>query len=445
MIGAGPAGLSAAKHLIGRGFDVTVYEKGSEVGGLWVYENDNGIGAAYQSLRINSEARDTGYRDFPIPAEASLFPTHYEMRAYFNAYADHFGLRSHIVFNTAVDSVEPAAEAPGTPRWTLKLNDGTESEFDRVVVANGHQSIPSHPPFAADFTGDYLHSRDYRVPDRFAGKKVLVVGTGNSGLDIAADVCIVTDRTVLAARSPVLIMPRMMFGAPLSRFLAKVERPWLPWPLARRVRELVTLVAHGRMEQWGFTTPKTRTHPASHPTVMSHIAWNRIAVRPGTRSAEGTTVRFDDGTEEDFDAVIAATGYQFDIPFLSSDVSPINGGRIDLYRRAVSPRWPGLYFVGLFDVSGGANIRMIDIQSRWLAAVLAGDVDLPDEAAMRRAIAEEHEQMARLYPSGRRYGLELDPREYGLAVREDLAKAKEKAAASSAPIPQPVPAEAIGR
>lgn len=80
VIGAGPAGLSAAKHLIGRGFDVTVYEKGSEVGGLWVYDNDNGIGAAYQSLRINSEAKDTGYRDFPIPAEASLFPTHYEMR-----------------------------------------------------------------------------------------------------------------------------------------------------------------------------------------------------------------------------------------------------------------------------------------------------------------------------------------------------------------------------
>ncbi|VXC22371.1 putative Flavin-containing monooxygenase [Citricoccus sp. K5] len=428
-MGAGPAGLAITKHLLGRHCNVTVYEKGAHVGGLWVYGNDSGAGVAYRSLRINSEAKDTGYRDFPIPTDASIFPTHYKMREYFDAYADEFKLRPHIRFNSEVTKVYPLGERC----WRVALADGSEFDYDRVVIANGHQSIPSDPPFAGDFTGTYLHSRDYRTPEPFAGKNVLVVGTGNSGLDIAADVCVSARRTVLAARSPVLIMPRMLFGVPLSRFLAKVERPWLPWPLARRLREMVTYIVHGRMERWGFETPKGRTHPASHPTVMAHIAWNRIAVRPGAFGARGITVRFDDGSEEDFDAVIAATGYAYDIPFLDDEVTPISDGRIDLYRRIVTPEWPGLYFIGLFDVSGGANIRMMDIQSRWLGALIAGDIELPSIDAMKESITEEHARMAKLYPSTKRYGLELDPREYGLTIREDLARAKATATSAAAP------------
>lgn len=419
VIGAGAAGLCAAKHLIALNHDVAVFELGSHVGGLWVYENDSGRSPAYRSLHINSEAKVTGYRDFPLPKDSALFPSHEEIRAYLESYAERFNVTPRIRFNSEVTAIEPAG-SPEDPQWRVTLADGSGHEFDRVVVANGHQAVPTDPPFAKDFSGEYLHSLNYRTPEPFTGKNVLVIGTGNSGLDIAADVCTVTKSTTISARSPVLIMPRMVLGVPLSRILAKLERPWVPWPVRRRMRELVTRLVHGSMEQWGFSTPKVRTHPASHPTIISHIVWNRINVRPGVTGVQGSEVHFADGSSSSFDAIIAATGYEVDLPFLSEELSPVVGHRIDLYRRMVHPRWNGLHFIGLFDVSGGANIRMMDIQCRWLAALIEGRVKLPEKHKMREDFQAEQRRMAGLYPDRPRYGLELDPREYGLALRADL-------------------------
>ncbi|MGI4801135.1 MAG: flavin-containing monooxygenase, partial [Janthinobacterium lividum] len=254
VIGAGAAGLSAAKHLIDAGCDVTVFELGSQIGGLWVYENDNGLSPAYASLHLNSENRVTAYKDFPFPEEAPLYPDHQAVAQYLQAYADRFDLRRLIRFGARVMSVRPG--------WTVTLADDTTERFDAVVVASGHQGVPKHPPFAAEFTGEYLHAHAYRTPERFRDKDVLVIGVGNSACDIAADICTVTASTTMVARSPVLFMPRMVLGVPTSRVLARIEKPWMPWPLRRRIREWIARVAHGRMEQWGFTTPTTRTHPA---------------------------------------------------------------------------------------------------------------------------------------------------------------------------------------
>src|SRR5579875_2921688 len=199
VIGAGAGGVCAAKHLLQHGADVTVYELGSHVGGLWVYDNDNGRSAAYGSLHINSEPSVTSYPDYPFPDGTPLFPTHREVAAYLESYARHFGVYERIRFKTGVSSVTQRSGGG----WTLKTTAGTE-DFDAVVVASGHQAAPSHPPYAKDFAGEYLHSFSYREPDPFKGKRVLVVGVGNSGLDIAADVCTLATRCVVAVRSPVL-------------------------------------------------------------------------------------------------------------------------------------------------------------------------------------------------------------------------------------------------
>ncbi|GAC1330294.1 MAG: NAD(P)-binding domain-containing protein [Mycobacteriales bacterium] len=421
VIGAGAAGLCAAKHLLAAGADVTVFELGSRVGGLWVYENDNGRSPAYASLHINSEQRVTGYADFPFPPGTPLYPTHDRVAGYLDAYADAFGVRPHIRFRTAVTRVEPAG--PAGSGWRVSLGDGSVESFDDVVVACGHQGAPAHPAYAADFTGSYLHAHAYRVPEPFRDKRVLVVGVGNSALDIASDICTVTASTTLVARSPVLIMPRMLFGVPTARVLAKIEKPWLPWPVARTIRELLSRFTFGRMEQWGFVTPKKRTHPASHPAVMGHVAWERIKIRPGVARVQGTEVEFVDGATESFDTMIAATGYEIDLPFLPAELSPVRERRVELYRRIVLPDTPGLYFVGFFNVSGGANIAMMDVQCRWLVAVAAGQVALPDAEAMRRAIQAEWRTMARLYPASPRYGMELEPRAYQEAINADLAGA----------------------
>jgi dimethylaniline monooxygenase (N-oxide forming) len=325
-VGAGAAGLCAAKHLLQRGIDVTVFEMGSRIGGLWVYENDNGRSPAYASLHINSEAAVTSYEDFPFPAGTPLFPPHQLVRSYLEEYARAFGVDRRIRFNSRVAAVEPVSG----DRWEVTLADGTTEVFDGVVVAPGHQAVPSHPPFRDDFTGEYRHVQDYRLPAPYAGKRVLVVGTGNSAMDVAADLAGTASTVAVVARSPALIMPRMLFGVPTSRVLAKLERRWMPWPLRRRLRELLATVVHGRMERYGLTTPKKRTHPTGHPTIMMHAGYGRVVFRPGIRSVRGQSVEFVDGRTEEFDVMLAATGYEVDLPFISPDVVPVVGRRLDL-------------------------------------------------------------------------------------------------------------------
>ena len=198
IIGAGSAGLCAAKTLLDHGFAVTVFEVGSHVGGLWVYGNDSGLSPAYRSLHINSEARVSCYRAMPFPADTPFYPTHAEMHAYFQAYAERFDLLRHIRFRSRVAAIEPEGHG-----WTVRLEGGASERFDAVIVATGHQGLGRHPREVEGFTGEYLHSHDYRTPEPFAGKRVLVIGTGNSGLDIAADVCLTAARTVLSARHAV--------------------------------------------------------------------------------------------------------------------------------------------------------------------------------------------------------------------------------------------------
>jgi dimethylaniline monooxygenase (N-oxide forming) len=409
IIGAGAGGLCAAKYLTAQGVEVTIFEAGSRIGGLWVYDNDSGMSPAYKSLHINSEAKVSTFIDFPFEDDTPLYPDHKEMSRYFERYAEHFDLTRRVRFNSRVAAIKPTDRA-----FEVTLESGETYTFDGVIIASGHQSVPRHPPQIESYTGHYLHAHAYRVPAPFADQRVLVIGPGNSGVDIAADICTVTDQTVLSARSPVLIMPRMMFGVPNSRTLLKLERPFLPWKLRVWIRTTLTRMFHGRMEQWGFRTPKTRTHPISHPILISQIAWGRITVKPGIASVDGKTITFNDGSSEAFDAVIAATGYNTAIPFLADDISPVDSEttHVALYNRVAHPRVDGLYFIGFFDVTGGSNIRMMDDQADYIASLITRAVKRPSEDEMLGAIETEREWAISQFPDSPRYGLELDPRRY---------------------------------
>jgi cation diffusion facilitator CzcD-associated flavoprotein CzcO len=295
-----------------------------------------------------------------------------------------------------------------------------EVDVGAVVVASGHQGVPAHPAWADDYEGEYLHSHSYRSPQPFEGKRVMVVGGGNSGLDIAADLAPYAAETYSAARSPVLIMPRMILGVPSARIIAKVSRPWLPWPMQRAILTTISRVYNGTMEQWGLRTPRTRTHPASNATYMAHVSYGRIKVTPDIKGASGKTVQLIDGSTVEVDALIAATGYHIDLPFLG-DLAPVEQRRLRAYKRIVHPDRPGLYFVGFFNVSGGANIAMMDVQSAYVAAVVSGTVILPSPEAMHADIEAERRFMQRRYPRSARYGLELDPVMYRRAIATAMA------------------------
>ena len=171
-----------------------------------------------------------------------------------------------------------------------------------------------------------------------------------------------------------------------------------------------------------MTTPKIRTHPASNAHFMMQVAFERIGIRPGVREVKGKSVTFDDGRTEEFDVMIGATGYAVSMPFLGEDVSPIAGRRIDVYKRVVHPDCPGLYFVGYFNASGGSNVRMMDVQSEWVAALIAGRVALPSIAAMYVDIARERRTLAKRYPGAPRYELEIDPRQYVKELAAEKAR-----------------------
>jgi dimethylaniline monooxygenase (N-oxide forming) len=434
VIGAGASGLCAAKYLTRAGLDVEVFEIGTQIGGLWVYENDNGRSSAYESLHINSEKRNTQFMDFPFAPDVQYFPDHRDMAAYLRSYAAHFGVDRLIAFGMEVTKVEPEVTGPEAIQWRLRFANGETRTFDAVVVGTGHLSIPIDPPWAGDFAGEYLHAHYYRTPDRFLGKRVMVVGKGNSGCDVTADVCVYAKRTVMVARSPELIVPKLFLGVPITQITGLLTRPWLPAALPRLARRLITLAVHGRMEKWGIETPKIPTHPISHATLINHIAYRRIEVKRNVERVAGHTVTFSDGTSEDFDVIIGATGYKIDYPFVTPDLLPLENERADLYKRIVPVGWPGLYYVGLFNTMGSSNLRMFEMQSQWIAAHETGAALMPTADAMRADIRARNAYVERSFPPGPRHAIEIEPVPYTRELARDTrAGAKRRRAAAGRP------------
>lgn len=152
VIGAGAAGLAAGKALVDRNITFDWFEKGSYVGGLWQIDNDNGGAAAYKSLHLNSSRPRTQYPSFPMPDDWADYPPYHQVAQYFEDFADHFGLRERITFNTEVTRVEPIAGPglPGASGWRVTTSDGVTRTYQHVLVANGHHSSPKTPHFPGE-------------------------------------------------------------------------------------------------------------------------------------------------------------------------------------------------------------------------------------------------------------------------------------------------------
>jgi dimethylaniline monooxygenase (N-oxide forming) len=408
VIGAGSGGICVAKHLIQAGHDVTVFEAGSYIGGLWKYENDNGYSQAYLHLCIISPRGKTKFPDFEFDDTTPRFPSHWDMYRYLQAYADHFGVTERIRFLTPITNVEPVFDpASEPPRWILHFPQGQET-FDHVVVATGHLSEPSHSAFLRDnFAGEYIHSSQYRTATPFVGKRVCVVGTGNSGVDIASESCTIADRTVLVARSGVRIQPKVVFGLAFPDIAIGLRKPWMPnWVLTRLLKTL-TYLAHGDQNRLGLRAPSGRQHPTSSETIVAHIEFQRVIVKPGIKSIAGKTVTFEDGTEEDFDILVAATGYHVHLPFLHPSVIPVEGNHVDLYMRIFPVNWPGLYFLGMLNPLL-AYSQIFEAQSRTIVQAVNGGIRLPSKEEMLAEIEQKRTIAAAIYEKSARHELE-DP------------------------------------
>lgn len=406
VIGAGACGLAAAKYLLEVGFDVTVFEIGSQIGGMWCYRNDNGRSSAYRTLHINTSRGVTRFSDLDFDDETQPFPDHFDMHRYLVQYADHFGVTPCIRFNSKVERIEPAFDPKREPPcWRVTLADGQAEDFDSVIVATGHLTMPLEVPEFQKFTGEYLHSHHYKEPEPYVGKRICVVGIGNSACDIASDVCVTSPRTVLVARSGVVILPKLMFGRAFTDITAQIQRPWIPRSLRRRLTRFLVWLVHGDMTKLGFQKPTVNTHVTSNATVVTDIAYRRIAVKPGITRVEGQTLHFEDGTAEEFDSLIAATGYEIDLDFLPPEVLKVENNELDLYMRIVPPEWPGLYLMGFFNTDTALNM-VFEHQARWVRELLLENAALPSSAEMQKAIAERKAWYASQYKHTARHTIE---------------------------------------
>jgi cation diffusion facilitator CzcD-associated flavoprotein CzcO len=430
VIGAGSSGITACQNLDERGVEFSCFEKGSDVGGIWRYRNDNGMSAAYRSLHINTSREMMEYSAFPMPVDYPDYPGHAEIAAYFEDFVDHFGLRDRIEFNTEVVSVEPVESG-----WmvTVAGPEGRRTEsFTDVMVCNGHHWNPRWPepafPGADGFTGEQIHSHDYKTPEILEGKTVLILGIGNSATDIAVESSRVADRTLLAMRRGAWIVPKYIFGIPTDRLTTFAPMTRMPLGVQSAMMRLTLRLTQGRITDSGLPMPDHRplhAHPTVSDELLGRLGHGDITVKPNIDRFEGGTVFFEDGSSEDVDVVIFCTGYRITFPFLDSSVIDVTDNQVELYKRVVPVDRPGLYFIGLVQPLGPI-MPLSEAQASWVADLIAGQGALPDRSEMARDIALERSAMDRRYVSSKRHTIQVDFDRYLRTIGRERRRSRDR-------------------
>jgi hypothetical protein len=422
LIGAGSSGITAAKALKENGISFDCFEKGSQIGGNWRFNNDNGMSSAYRSLHINTNRLIMAYSDYPMPAEYPMFPHHSHIINYFDNYVDHFRLREDIQFNTEVKAVTPNND--GT--FTVETNKGA-SLYSNVIVANGHHWNPRfpQPAFEGNFTGEILHSHFYKEVEQLKNKDILVVGMGNSAVDIACEAArTYSGKVVISTRSGANIVPNWLWSIPFDS-LANSLTSKLPMAIQRLFLSSALRLARGNQEDFGVPKPK-RPLLSEHPTLSQDLlnlsGRGSIKFKPNIKEFKGKTVVFEDGTQQDFDMIIYATGYKVTFPFLknqSFDVSETNDFR--LYKKVIHPDFPGLFFLALIQPLG-AIMPLAEVQSKWIAKILKGETKLPNKEEMIKSIQEDKQAMAKRYKESPRHTLQVDFHPYKESIEREIKR-----------------------
>lgn len=409
IIGAGSSGLTVLKALKELGLPAVCYERGSKVGGNWVFDNDNGQSRIYRSLRINTSKRRMQFSDFPMPAEYPDYADHRQVARYFEDYAEAFGLRPLVRFRCPVTRVRP----DGAGGYQVETNDGSRERYGAVIVANGHHWDPAFPEPAipGEFAGHVLHSHAYVSPEEphdLREQRVVVVGIGNSAVDIASELATAGADVVLSVRRGAWVLPKYVFGRPID------EPGIIPQSFSDSAR---TWIAEqwfrfevGDPAQYGLPPPDHRlghAHPTLSDELLPLMRAGKISARPAIERFEGRTVHFRDGSSVTADAVIYCTGYRVSFPFFEPGFVAAPDNELPLYLRCFHLQHRGLMFAGLCQPLG-AIMPLVEAQGRLFAAYLSGDYQLPDEAEMRKRTEREREHVRRRFVASRRHTMQVD-------------------------------------
>jgi NADPH-dependent 2,4-dienoyl-CoA reductase/sulfur reductase-like enzyme len=387
VIGAGPSGIATVKNLCDAGFrDIVCFDRNDAVGGNWIYRPESSHSSVFETTHIISSKTLSAYHDFPMPDAYPDYPSHAQLAAYFQAYARHFHVEQFVQFGTEVEAVEPLPNN----RWTVRVvRHGVLETIDAdvVVVANGHHWRPRMPQYPGAFSGTLMHSHEYKRAAPFTGQRVLVIGGGNSACDVAVETARVSARTAISWRRGYRIVPKFIFGQPSDVVGARTQ--WLPRSIRSATNALLLRVLQGSNARYGLQEPD-HAFGATHPTVNSELLYavrhGHVIPKPEISRFDGRVVHFVDGTSDEFDVVIACTGYWIAHPFFARDVIDFSAGPVPLYLRMFSARYPSLAFIGLFQPLG-CIWPAAELQAKVLARRLRGAWSPPRD--LDDAIAKE--------------------------------------------------------
>lgn len=365
VIGAGPHGLSALKALLELGIPADAFERSGDLGGNWNFGAPTS--RVYESTHLISSKPFTQFPDFPMPDSFPDYPSHRQVKEYFDAYATHFGLRDRISFDTAVVAIEQTGEggpsSTGDQRWNVTIESANGQlhtlRYDGVVVANGHNWSAKKPtyPGLSDFTGTVLHSADYKSAAQVRGHRVLVVGAGNTGCDIAVESAQNAAATYHSTRRGYYYNPKYAFGRPSDQVADQLLAMRLPLAIRRTMFKLTLRATVGDLTSFGLRQPDHdffETHPIVNQQLVYYVGHGDIVPKPDVERFEPDGVVFADGTQAKVDLVIFATGYLAVFPFLRDlDALDASEGHPQLALQMASPTAANLWLSGLIQPDSG--------------------------------------------------------------------------------------------
>ena len=437
IIGAGSSGIVCVNAFKKNGVDFDCFERGSGIGGLWRFQNDNGTSSAYRSLHINTSKRMMEFSDYPFPDYMAEYPSHAEILEYFSQYCERNDLLPLITFNTEVTKAERKPE--GGWNVHLKTRDGKEEtrEYDHVVVATGHHWDPRSIDLPGDYTGETFHAHHYidiNDPVETKDKTVVVMGSGNSAMDVSCELGQAyregrgPKKVYLSQRSGVWIVPKVMGNTaqdvsmrhPMKRpgkveqFLRNHVKPSLLYKALNRFSQVWIRFVVGDPKRFGLKQPDEMfgmRHPTVSQDIHARLVHGDITPVGDIKKVEGKKVTFEDNTEIEADVIIQCTGYNITFPFLDNTLIEAKDNDIALFQRIFDPRYPDLSFLGLVQTLC-AIMPISELQAHFIADYLNGNYKLPTETEMNHEAMEHHNDMKNRFTTSKSHTIQIDCNEY---------------------------------
>lgn len=378
IVGGGPAGLSVARALKVVGVPFTLFERHSDTGGIW--DRDNPGSPMYESAHFISSKTLSGHQGFPMPDDYPDYPSNELILRYIRDFAKKFDLYDGIEFNTEVISARPNEDG-----WSVTVRQNGEEKtatYGWLVCANGTNWYPNKPEIQGEdqFDGEVMHSVHYTGADMIRGKKVVVLGAGNSGVDIACDAANQGDSAYISLRRGYHFLPKHIFGMPVDVF--GEQSKWMPMWFQQRSFGLLLRILNGDLGKLGLPRPDHRvlsSHPIVNSQLLHYLQHGDIVAKPNIDRLEGQYVYFTDGSKVEADIVVLATGYDWHIPYLNSSALGWQDNRPLMFLKIFTRKHPNLFINGFVETNGGAY-KMFDHTASLIAQTIAAQRDDPEKA-----------------------------------------------------------------